>query len=315
MHSLILILSLPTDNATIRMRAWRALKAAGAVVLRDGVYLLPERGPCRETLETIANDVVSGGGKAQVLRVENPADDSFTALFDRTAEFSTLLAEVTALRRTLTARTATESVRQLRKLRKSASSLGDIDFFPGEAQQQVQRALAELETMINALVSPGEPHPSEGAIATLSIADYQGRRWATRRRPWVDRLASAWLIRRFIDPQAQFLWLNSPADCPPDALGFDFDGATFTHVGALVSFEVLLRSFALDTPSLKRLATLVHYLDVGGVSPAEAGGVESVLSGLRNSIQNDDQLLDAAATIFDALLTHFASDESAHDSA
>lgn len=307
MHSFILILSLPTDNATIRMRAWRALKAAGAVVLRDGVYLLPELARCREILETTASDVVSGGGKAQVLRVENPADDSFTALFDRSAEYGALLSEIKALRGTLTARTATESLRQLRKLRKSASSLADIDFFPGDAQQEVQLAFAELETVINTFVSPGEPRSSERAIETLRSEDYQGRLWATRRRPWVDRLASAWLIRRFIDPQARFLWLPTPSACPPDAVGLDFDGATFSHIDNKVTFEVLMESFAQQAPGLTRMAALVHFLDVGGVQPAEAHGLECVLAGLRESIADDDLLLAAACTVFDAMLTVFAT--------
>src|SRR3546814_6533704 len=83
----------------------------------------------------------------------------------------------------------------------------------------------------------------------------------------VDRLACAWLIHRFIDSQARFLWLESPALCPADALGFDFDGATFTHIEARVSFEVLLASFGLDQPGLRRIGALVHYLDVGGVQP------------------------------------------------
>src|SRR4030095_16787380 len=95
--------------------------------------------------------------------------------------------------------------------------------------------------------APDEPHPAARTVARLDRAQYQGRVWATRRRPWVDRLASAWLIRRFIDPQARFLWLKSPKDCPKRALGFDFDGATFTHLGGKVTFEVLLESFGLES--------------------------------------------------------------------
>jgi hypothetical protein len=136
-------------------------------------------------------------------------------------------------------------------------------------------------------------------------ADYRGRIWATRQRPWVDRLASAWLIRRYVDPQAHILWLAHPADCPPDALAFDFDGATFSHVGSRVTFEVLAASFGLEQPAITRLGLLVHYLDVGGVQPPEAAGVESVLNGLRENIANDDQLLLAASAVFDGLLTNF----------
>ena len=96
---------------------------------------------------------------------------------------------------------------------------------------------------------------------------YRGRLWATRRHIWVDRVACAWLIQRFIDPSARFLWLETPAECPADALGFDFDGATFTHVADRVSFEVLLASFGLDeNRGLVRLGAMVHVLDVGGAA-------------------------------------------------
>ena len=138
--------------------------------------------------------------------------------------------------------------------------------------------------------------------------DYQARRWATRKHLWVDRMASAWLIGRFIDPQATFLWLDSPADCPADAIGFDFDEATFTHVGDRVTFETLLNSFGLEEDkALARLADLVHYLDVGGARVAEAAGVETLLAGARQSCPNDDALLDEARKTFDFLYTAYAA--------
>ncbi len=118
--------------------------------------------------------------------------------------------------------------------------------------------------------------------------------------PTGDRLASAWLIRRFIDVNASFLWLETPADCPPEALGFDFDGAAFSHVGERVTFETLLASFGLETdPMLTRMARIVHYLDVGGLLVAEAAGLEMLLAGMHASIPDDDALLDAASATFD----------------
>lgn len=189
-----------------------------------------------------------------------------------------------------------------------------IDFFPSEAQRQADTALSELEHAVSRILSPDEPHSIQGSISLLSISEYQGRIWATRSRPWVDRLACAWLIRRFIDPKAALLWLASPADCPVDALGFDFDGATFSHVDGRVSFEVLMASFNLETPALKRLGALVHFLDVGGVQPPEALGIESVLAGLRDSIHDDDQLLLAASTVFESLLVTFEKGVTIHES-
>ncbi|MDR3411369.1 MAG: chromate resistance protein [Formivibrio sp.] len=302
---LLLIISLPTENATVRMRAWRALKASGAAVLRDGVYLMPAHDSCRNTLEAVAADVQSAGGTALVLRVEEPDGTDFVSLFNRSDDYATLLAGIAKTHERLTADSVHDTLKQTRKLRKSFASLVEIDFFPGEALRQADAALQELEQAAIHVQAPDEPHPVEGTISRLLISDYQGRTWATRRRPWVDRLACAWLIRHFIDRQAHLLWLESPNDCPSGALGFDFDGAAFSHVGSRVTFEVLLCSFGFEEVALKRLGALVHYLDVGGVQPAEATGVESVLAGLRATISDDDQLLATVSSLFDGLLVAF----------
>lgn len=307
---LLLVLSLPTENATARMRAWRALKASGAAVLRDGVYLLPDREICRSTLASVAGDVLASGGSAHLLRADGMDGAEFTMLFDRGEDYAALIADVEKAREALTADTTPEVTKQARKLRKSFAALADIDFFPGEAQRQAEAAIQELEASAARILSPDEPHAVAGAIPRLNAAEYRGRIWATRRRPWVDRLACAWLIRRFIDRDARILWLESPADCPPAALGFDFDGATFSHVGARVSFEVLLASFGLDASALARIGALVHFLDIGGVQPPEASGIERVLAGLRESITDDDRLLQAAAGIFDGLLAAFKTEKS-----
>jgi hypothetical protein len=302
----LLVLSLPTENATARMRAWRSLKAVGAAVLRDGVYLLPDGDPHDATLRAVADDVRTSGGDAQVFTAE-PADARDPrVLFDRGPEFGALLTEIANCRAALDGDTAAQVVKQARKLRKAFEQLAAIDFFPGEAQRQTAAALATLEAEAARAAAPDEPHAAvPKAIERLDLAQYQGRVWATRRRPWVDRLASAWLIRRFIDPRARFVWLKSPADCPKRALGFDFDGAAFTHVGARVTFETLLASFGLETPALLRLGVLVHGLDAGGVLPPEAPGVERVLAGMRDAIADDDRLLLAAAGVFEGLLVAF----------
>jgi hypothetical protein len=306
----LLILSLPTENATARMRAWRALKACGAAVLRDGVYLLPEGEAHRSALSAVADDLRANDGTAHLLRTE-AAQTDFEPLFDRSAEFGALLVDITGRRSALTEATAFDTVRAARKLRKSFEQLAAIDFFASEAQRQTREALQELETEAQRTFAPDEPHAASHGIQLLSLADYRGRVWATRRRPWVDRLASAWLIRRFIDPEARFVWLKSPADCPKRAIGFDFDGATFSHVGARVTFETLLASFGLESPALLRLGTLVHGLDTGGVRPAEADGVERVLAGLLEAIPDDDQLLLVAGGVFEGLFTAFQKETTA----
>ncbi|CAB3848672.1 chromate resistance protein ChrB domain-containing protein [Achromobacter anxifer] len=308
MSWLTLILSMPTENATARMRAWRALKSCGAAVLRDGVYLLPSLERTRETLSAIAHDVEGSGGTAYLADTEFRNDDSIRLkeLFDRSADYGEFMKKsIEPIRAALSTETAMDTLKQLRKLRKVYAQLAEIDFFPGEAQRQADAALLELEEGANRALSPDEPHSVDGAIVRLLADDYQGRTWATRARPWVDRLASAWLIRRRIDRNARILWLASPGECPENALGFDFDGARFSHVGAKVTFENLVTAFGLQSRGLDRLGAIVHFLDIGGVQPPEAAGVEQVLAGLRATIADDDQLLALASGVFDGLLASF----------
>ena len=145
-------------------------------------------------------------------------------------------------------------------------------------------------------------------IRHLERTAYRGKLWATRQRVWVDRVASAWLILRFIDPDARFLWLKTPQDCPVDAIGFDFDGAAFL-MGHRVTFEVFVTSFDLETDSaLARLGVLVHALDVGGVPMPEAAGFEAILTGVRASGADDDQVLAAMMPVLDALYTAFGQE-------
>ncbi|MBK5418640.1 chromate resistance protein ChrB domain-containing protein [Pseudomonas sp. TH31] len=310
---LTLILGLPTANATERMRAWRALKAAGAAVLRDGAYLLPDTRICREALTAVERDILAINGTAYILPVVDPDGERFTELFDRSDDYSKLRVEIEECRGQLNAENALATTKQIRKLRKAYDQLANIDYFPGKSKQQVDLALQEFETAVSRALSADEPHSRDLPIAALSLGDYQGRVWATRKRPWVDRLACAWLIRRFIDPQARILWLNSPQDCPADALGFDFDEATFSHVGNRVTFETLQASFDLQEPGMDRIAALVHFLDIGGIQPVEAAGIERVLAGLRETITHDDHLLAAASAIFDGLLAEFVKEEQPNE--
>ncbi|WP_028456590.1 chromate resistance protein ChrB domain-containing protein [Chitinilyticum litopenaei] len=303
MNHLLLIVSLPAANATLRQRVWRGVKAAGAAILRDGAYLLPAFAPGRDALAGFADEVSAAGGSAFLLTVDG--DAALDGLFARDADYAALIADIAPLRTALSAANPDEAQRQARRLRRQFAALAAIDFFPGAARDECDAALAELELACARALSPDEPGPAGHAIVARGLAEHRGRVWATRRRPWVDRLASAWLIRGFIDPEARFLWLASPADCPEHALGFDFDGATFSHVGALVTFETLLASFGLAEPALQQLARIVHYLDVGGTPPPEAAGIERVLAGLRDAIADDDALLAAASAVFDALYTSF----------
>jgi hypothetical protein len=304
-----LVLSLPSKNKTVRMRVWRALHALGCGVLRDGVYLLPAGAAQAASLVELEADVKAAGGFAMTveLGLKTPGQlDWVRQRFDRTTEYASLVARVNAAQKS-TRLGQDRADTLVKRLRRSFQEIVKTDFYPGQATRQAQDALAALESAVQRL-SSDEPHPAQGRIRRLDPAKYQGRVWATRKNPWIDRLASAWLIKRFIDRKARFAWIDKPADRAKSALGFDFDGADFTHVGNRVTFEVLAASFGLDSdPALNRLAATVHFLDIGGIPVADASGLETVLKGARDGARSDDDLVLAAARIFDHVYSAYRS--------
>jgi hypothetical protein len=302
-----LFLTLPTQPNAVRLRIWRALKTLGCASLRDGVYLLPES---RAGLfDPLVSEVRAHGGQAHVLELSARDEAMRTevlALFDRAEGYGQWRSEAQALAAALPALEETDARRRWRGVADALQALRRIDYYPGAAADQAQAELDTLRQALDARFSRGEPTArAPHGIARLDARKFRRKRWATRARPWVDRLACAWLIRRFIDPEARFVWLADPAGLTPaprGALGFDYDGARFTHVGSRVSFEVLAASFGLDAdPRLQRIARAVHFLDIGGIPVPEAAGLEAVLSGLREVHADDDLLTQAAAAVFDAL--------------
>ena len=314
---LSLIISLPTSNATARMRIWRALKSMGCGVLRDGVYLLPDSKESALGLAQQSAEIINAGGIAQIVKLQSTHPDqdlTFRKLFDRTDDYVVLKQEIDAFLGALPAHNPLASKRLLKRLARDFAALSAIDFFPGAAREQIAILLDNATTELAVSSNADEPQPAQGKIKKLKREDYQRRTWATRKRLWVDRMTSAWLISRFIDPAATFKWLQMPHDCPTNALGFDFDGATFTHVGSLVTFEVLLATFDLGRdPALARMAAVVHFLDVGGIPVAEAAGLEIILKGMRERCADDDDLFSEAAIIFDDLYQTYSSEESTHE--
>lgn len=312
---LVLIVSLPASNATLRMRLWRATKALGCAVLRDGVYLLPAGRGLQQALRMHVEEVKQAGGNAYLLNVANPSAEEkndFQGLFDRREEYLGLMERIGEFRAAIGTFDPAAGRRQLKMLWRDFEALVALDYFPQTGKVETDAMLAEAESAFITSLTAGEPMAAAGMITERNADEYLGRTWATRRNLWVDRMASAWLIRRFIDPEARFVWLERPEDCPDDALGFDFDGAAFTHVGQRVSFEVLLASFGLESdPGLVKLAALVHFLDVGGMPVVEAAGLEMVLGGLRASQSDDDALLIAAGGVFDGIYLNFKTGESA----
>lgn len=296
------------------MRLWRAIKSLGCAPLRDGVYLMPGSVEHALALEELAAQTNAEGGQACVVDVTARSRDdaiAFTALFDRAADYETFTGRLHQARKQLTAQSPTDITRLLKRLRKDLDALERIDFFPGDAALGAQAVWLDFQDAAQSVLSPDEPRAGSKAIVRLDASEYRGRLWATRRNLWVDRVACAWLIRRFIDHDARFLWLATPGECPDDALGFDFDDATFTHVEDKVSFEVLLASFGLDEDTgLVRLGAMVHALDLGDSVSAEAAGFEAILSGARTRLQDDDALLAEIGGVLDSLHSYFREKKS-----
>lgn len=300
-----LVLSLPTRNSTLRMRVWRALKDCGAAALRDGVYLLPSDAAVADELDRLATEIRAHGGYAMTFDAAPHGaaqEASLRERFDRAAEYGAVVSRIVAAKAALPGLGPRRGLTALRRLEQAMDKLSRIDFFPGEAKAQAVAALASLKARYGELYARNEPRPSTKGLHSLEPGRYQKRLWATRKAPWVDRLASAWLIKRFIDRDAKFAWIARPSECPRKAVGFDYDGAEFTHVKNRVTFEVLMTAFGLDDdPALAKMAAAVHFLDIGGIPVPEANGLETMLKGAKETARSDDALLAAAMRTFDLL--------------
>lgn len=302
---LLLTTTLPTRPSGLRVRVWRSLKSTGAGQLREGVYLLPASAVSAPALRELAHSIAQAGAPAHLIELNaNDAaqESAFRKLFNRSEAHAAFQQQIKSAAQGLRGASAAALRRQLRALESQWQQLQATDFFAAAPAQKSAQALAALRLRIERQLSPGEPSAAAAEIPRRALADHQGRSWATRKRPWVDRLASAWLITRFIDHKPRFLWLADARRCPASALGYDFDGATFTHVADKVTFEVMAESFGLlADPALQRLAGIVHHIDVGGQPADEAAGLEAIVRGLQLQHARDDDLLAASLPLFDAL--------------
>jgi hypothetical protein len=310
---LVLITNLPGQNQTLRMRVWRALKAAGAGLLRDGVYVLPPTAASRKIFDEQALAIRAVAGSAHILTFESESTEQRNALvglFDRIADYQELNTRLDACKKSLAKLTELDARKALAAIARDVAATAATDFFPGKSKGQVQSALADTEAALNARFSPNEPRPAHRKIPHRDPRDFRGRTWATRQYMWIDRVCSAWLIRRFIDPKAKFVWLKRVQDKPKRAIGFDFDGAEFSHVDSKVTFEVLLTSFGLQGDvGLTRLGTLVHFLDVGGIPIAEAPGLAAIVSGARSLQPDDDALLLSVTSALESLYHTYRTEQ------
>ena len=311
---LALMTSLPTGNSTLRMRVWRALKDTGCGVLRDGVYLLPPEAPRAAALAAAESEVKAAGGFAMTveLNFKTPAQLEYVRkLFDRGKEYGALVQNIGAAKAGLPRLGKRKAGTLVQRLRRSFDELVEVDFYPGQANLQAGEAISALEREAQMLFSGGEPHSAKRKVRRLDPTKYRSRVWATRRNLWVDRLASVWLIRRFIDKNAKFTWIDRPRDRPKGSIGFDFDGAEFTHIEGRVTFEVLQASFGLDSDeALASIGHAVHALDIGGIPVADAKGLETILRGIQAKARSDDKMALEAMKVFDLFYSAYKHEKA-----
>ena len=297
---LVMVAQLPTEDPSSRMRVLRTLESLGAAVIREGAYLLPFTPASRQSLESLADYVGKTGGAAHVLNVAaaSPAQiKTFTFLFDRSSRYNELVKTIESLRVGFGQSDPSAISRVLHKQRREFDAIAALDFFPTDAQARARRILGEAEEEVRKLLFPAQTPATLKAQESL-----RKRTWVTRKPLWADRLACAWLIRRFVDPEATLVWLDKADAIPREAIGFGFDNAHFTNSETRVTYEEKLARLDLArNAALTRIASIVHFLEVRGTPVPEALGVQTLLQGALRRSQNENELLAEAEKTFDLL--------------
>jgi hypothetical protein len=305
---LLLIHQIPKDPAYLRVKVGRRLAAVGAVALKNSVYALPNRDACREDFSWLRREILDGGGEAGIFEassVEGFTNEDLERTFReaRASDYEALAAKIAALESSASSKSPPARQAAAADLARIEEQLGEverIDFF----SQHEARALRARAGQRRSKLDQRSPARSP-ARAALSASDYQGRTWVTRTGAKVDRVACAWLIQRHIDAKAKFRFVELGTYSPrARELRFDMPEGEFTHEGDLCSFEVLCSRFALVSSGLGRIAEIVHDLDVkdGRYGRPETEGVRVLIQGLVAQHASDVARIEAASTLFDALL-------------
>ena len=297
---LVTIAQLSLEDPASRMRVLRTLESLGAAVMREGAYLLPDTADNRHALDALADYAAKSGGVIHILHVAASGvmqSDSFRRLFDRSARYEDLIKTVESLRVGFGQSDPSAISRVLHKQRREFETIVALDFFPSEARSRAEKAIADTDAAVRKLMFPGQTQTGINPNERLTQ-----RTWATRKPLWADRLACAWLIRRFVDPEATMVWLDK-ADAPPaNALGFAFDGAHFANTETRVTYEeMLMRLDLAKNPALAKIGSIVHYLEVRGTPVPEAAGVQTLLQGAQRRSPQEGELLAEAEKTFDLL--------------
>jgi hypothetical protein len=305
---LLLIHQIPPQPSYLRVKVGRRLQGLGAVAVKNSVYVLPRSDQAREDFQWVRREIVAGGGDASVCEarfVEGLSDTDVESLFNaaRDGEYAALAQEARRLQ-VIAGRRRPEAGKlgtSLGRLRRRLGEIAAIDFFAAAGREAVEGLLAGVEAGLR---------PAAGAepAARWAPADVRGRTWVTRTGVQVDRIASAWLIRRFIDPDARFKFVPGHGYAPAKGeLRFDMFEAEFTHEGELCTLEVIRRAFGLRDPALRHIGEIVHDVDLkdGRFARPEAAGIERLIAGLALRHGQDDARLQEGGAVFDSLYESF----------
>ena len=309
---LLLIHQLPAKPAYARVKVWRRLQALGAVTVKGAVYALPANSETQEDFAWLAKEIVESGGEAMICEaalVEGFSDHEMQALFDqaRDEDYARLAQEAREIAQPpsedATDRELADLATQAARLRKQLDAVVAIDFFGANGRLAAQGLVSGLEAVLQKedAVPAAEPTPTPGPLSD--------RAWVTRRGVQIDRIASAWLIRRFIDAGARFKFVPGTGYvAAAGELRFDMFEGEFTHRGDRCTFEVLLADTALDDPALGAIGEIIHDIDLkdGKYGRAEAAGIRTLIGGIASAHNDDDQRLERGGAIFDDLYRSFA---------
>src|SRR5688572_1015894 len=306
---LLLLLQLPTRPASARIKTWRRLQQLGSVAIKNSVYVLPNTPQAREDFEWLTTEIRGAKGQASImiadaLTAEEDEEIRSAFLKQRAEEYDSLRSSAEAVMRTFKTRPAgaarLAAERALRSGRDALARLDAMKLIPADARTKAVGALERLETR---LAPEPERTPTMPAIPATRAETFHGKTWVTRPRPGVDRMSSAWLIQRFIDPKARFTFAGEPPSDDRKGVAFDMFGVAFGHQGDRCTFEVLCDRFGIKDAAVRQLAKIVHDVDLKDerYTPPEAPIVARMVEGLRASYADDDELLKHGIAMFAAL--------------
>ena len=304
--------SIPAKLASIRVKIWRRLQAIGAVGLRGSLYALPNREECIEVFEWVSRELRELGGQASICEgrfLDESTDDEIERRFidARNADYAEIATAARQLGKQLEAkRVAPERIahitEQHAKLVQRFGEVTAIDFLHAPGREAVEGLLAAVARALpRDGTSTGEP--------LEVMAKPSGATWVTRTGVHVDRIASSWLIRRFIDPAATFKFVPAKGYAPrPGELRFDMFEPEFTHIGDRCTFEVLIERMGLRDAALTAIGEIIHDLDLRDdkFGREETAGVRSAIDGICTVARDDEQRIAAASPMLDGLYSHFS---------